>query len=131
MDELLQVKMLSEDSELFEKEFKSLKDFYVLNTEKEIHEFIKARPETLILLDNYKKSLKQQFPDAVFELCFHMDVSGSWFDVIMLNIWVDEYTFNNGSAEKIRLLNKEFWPLRKKLDLLMELILSKRILDWQ
>jgi hypothetical protein len=46
----------------------------------------------------------------------------------MLNIWIDEYTFNNGSADSIRSIRNEFWDLRKRLDLLGELIISKRIL---
>lgn len=46
----------------------------------------------------------------------------------MLNIWVDEYTFNNGASDALRTIRNEFWPLRSKLDLFGEVVISKRIL---
>lgn len=128
MDELKQVELLNDDSRLFEKEFKNLKEFYILNSEKELYDFIKIHPGIIILLNKFEPSLKHHFPNAFFELEFNQDLSGNWFDLIMLNIWIDEYTFNNGSADSIRSIRNEFWDLRKKLDLLGELIISKRIL---
>jgi hypothetical protein len=128
MDELLQVERLNNDEVLFEREFNNLKDFYILDSEKEIHDFIKINPGIILLLNEFESLLKQYFPDGHFELKFGPDLSGTWFDLLELNIWIDEETFNNGSSEHVRSINKQFRPLRRKLDLLGEVLISKRIL---
>lgn len=128
MNELLEVDRLCNDSALFDEKFNNLKNFYSFFSEKEVYDFIKIHPGIIVLLNRFEHCLREFFPNAVFELKFVQDLSGTWFDLITLNIWVDEYTFNNGSADNIRLLNREFWPLRNKLGLLGEVLLSKRIL---
>lgn len=128
MDELEYVAMLNNDLELFANEFNNLKNFYTLDNEKEIWDFIKLHPGVIVLLNAYEKSLKRYFPDAVFELKFDPDSSGSWFDLISLTAWVDEETFNNGSIEYIYSIDSELLPLRRKLNLLGEIVLTKRIL---
>ena len=94
MDELDYVSMLNSDSKLFDDEFNNLKKFYTLNNEKEIWDFIKIHPGVIVLLNAYEQSLKKYFTGAVFELKFNPDLSGSWFDLIALTVWVDEETFN-------------------------------------
>ena len=128
MDELIKVEMLTKESELFENEFNNLKKFYILNGEKEVHDFIKINPGIILLLKEFEPSLKDYFPNSYFELKFGPDLSGSWFDLLELNIWMDEETFDNGSSEYVRLINKEFRPLRRKLNLLGEVLILKRIL---
>lgn len=128
MDELSKVKRLNEDSLLFEREFNKLKDFYILDSEKEIHDFIKINPGIILLLNRFKSPLKDYFPNGFFELKFGPDLSGTWFDLLELNIWIDEETFSNGSSDYVRSINREFRPLRRKLDLLGEVLISKRIL---
>lgn len=44
MDELMYLNLLSNNAELFENEFNGLNEFYNLNNEKEIHDFIKSNP---------------------------------------------------------------------------------------
>ena len=128
MDELMYLNLLSNNAELFEKEFRSLNEFYDLNNEKEIHKFIKSNPGLIILLNAYENSLKKYFSSAIFELKFKPDLSGTWFDLISLIVWLDEETFNNGSIDHIYAIDRELRPLRKKLDLLGEICLTKRIL---
>lgn len=128
MDELKQVKILQNDLSLFDEEFVHLKEFYRMNNENEIRNFIKQNPGLIILLGAYKNSLKKYFSNAIFELKFDPDISGSWFDLLELNVWVDENTFNNGSMDYILSIDKELFDLRKKLNLLGEISLSKRIL---
>lgn len=128
MDELKYVMMLNNDSKLFGDEFDNLKKFYTLDNEKEIWDFIKIHPGVIILLRAYKKSLEKYFSNAIFELKFDRDLSGSWFDLIVLNVWVDEETFNNGSIDFIYSIDHELFPLRKKLNLLGAILLTKRIL---
>ena len=72
--------------------------------------------------------MKDYFPNGFFELKFGPDLSGTWFDLLELNIWIDEETFSNGSSDYVRSINREFRPLRRKLDLLGEVLISKRIL---
>ena len=128
MDELAQVEMLNNDLMLFNREFNNLKDFYKFNDEKEIKNFVKLHPGIIILLNAYEMALKKYFSNALFELEFDPDTSGTWFDLIVLNVWLDEETFNNGSMEYICSIDRELRPLRTKLDLLGEVVLTKRIL---
>ena len=128
MDDLKQVEMLANDSELFEKEFNNLKDFYILDSEKEVHDFIKIHPGIILLLNEFEPSLKEYFPNEYFELKFGPDLSGNWFDLLELNIWMDEERFHNGSNEDVKKIRREFLPLRRRLDLLGEVLISKRIL---
>lgn len=128
MDELMFLNLLSNNAELFENEFNGLNEFYNLNNEKEIHDFIKSNPGLIILLNAYQNSLKKYFSSAIFELKFKQDLSGNWFDLISLIVWLDEETFNNGSIDYIYAIDRELRPLRKKLDLLGEICLTKRIL---
>lgn len=124
----MQVENLNNDVNLFNQEFDNLKEFYQFNNEREISSFIRLNPGLIILLNEYKKSLRRYFSDAVFELEFDPDSSGNWFDLIVLNVWIDEETFNNGSMECILSIDRELRPLRAKLNLLGELVLTKRIL---
>lgn len=128
MDEILQVEMLKNDSNLFEEEFNNLRKFYNFDCEMEIHDFVMLHPGIIVLLNEFQPSLSHYFPNCIFELVFERDTSGSWFDQLLINIWMDEERFYNGSQEDIGLIRKKFWPLRKKLDLLGEVIISKRIL---
>lgn len=122
------VEMLNNDLNLFEKEFNNLKDFYILDSEKEVHDFIKIHPGIIILLNEFESPLKEYFPNGYFELKFGPDVSGTWFDLLELNVWVDEDTFNNGACDYVNSINRKFRPLRRKLDLLGEVLISNRIL---
>lgn len=128
MDELMHVEILNNDSVLFEKEFDGLRDFYILDSEKEIHDFIKINPEIILLLNELEPSLKEYFPNEYFELKFAPDLSGTWFDLLELNIWMDEERFNNGSNEDVKKIRRQFLPLRRKLNLLGEVLISKRVL---
>ena len=105
MKELMQVEMLTNDSELFEKEFNNLKDFFIFESEKEVHDFIKINPGIILLLNEFEPSLKKYFPDEYFELKFEPDSSGTWFDLLVLNIWMDEDRFFNGSNDDIKKLS--------------------------
>ena len=128
MNELMRVEMLTNDSELFEKEFNGLKDFFILDSEKEVHDFIKLNPGIMLLLNEFEPSLKKYFPNEYFELKFEADSSGTWFDLLVLNIWMDEDRFFNGSNDDIKKIRRQFLPLRRKLDLLGEVLISKRVL---
>lgn len=128
MDELMEVEKLINDSKLFENEFNNLKDFYILDSEKEVHDFIKIHPGIILLLNEFKPSLREYFPKGYFELKFGPDLSGTWFDLLELNVWVDEETFYNGACDYVNSINRNFRPLRKKLDLLGEVLISNRIL---
>lgn len=128
MDVLTQVEILNNDSELFDREFNKLKEFYILDSEKEVHDFIKIHPGIILLLNEFKISLKEYFPNGYFELKFGPDLSGTWFDLLELNVWVDEETFNNGACGHVNSINRKFRPLRRKLDLLGEVLISNRIL---
>ena len=108
MNELTQVDLLNNDSALFNIEFNNLKKFYTLNNEKEIWDFIKIHPGVIVLLNAYEQSLKKYFTGAVFELKFNPDLSGSWFDLIALTVWVDEETFNKVQ----KLLDKNIRPMK-------------------
>lgn len=128
MNELTQVDLLNNDPALFNIEFNNLKKFYTFYDENEIWNFIKIHPGIIVLLNEYEKYLKKYFSNAVFELRFDEDCSGTWFDLIVLTVWVDEETFYNGSMEYISKINRELRPLRRKLNLLGEVSLTKRIL---
>ena len=45
-------------------------------------------------------------------------MSGTWFDLIDLNSWIDEKTFFNGASGHINYIYHKFLPLRRKLNLL-------------
>ncbi len=128
MDKLEYVAILNNDSRLFGEEFGKLKNFYTLNNENEIWNFIKIHPGVIVLLNEYEKSLKKYFSDAVFELKFDPDLSGEEVDLIVLTAWLDEETFNNGSMDIIYSIDYALLPLRRELNLLSAVLLTKRIL---
>ena len=123
----MEVKKLNNNAELFEEEFNNLKNFYIFKSEYEVHRFIKLHPGIIIILNKFKPHLGNYFPNGVFELEFDPDLSGSWFDVLLVNVIVDKETFNNGCIEHIDSINRDLRPLRKKLDLLGEVLLMERI----
>ena len=127
MNEIMEVKKLNNNSKLFEEEFNNLKKFYIFKSEHEVHRFIKLHSGIIILLKKFEPYLGHYFPNGIFELEFDPDLSGSWFDVLLVNIMVDRKTFNNGCTEHIDSINREFRPLRKKLGLLGEVLLMEKI----
>ena len=64
--------------------------------------------------------MEKFFPKGYFELKFGPDMSGTWFDLIELNIWIDEKTFFYGASGHINYIDQKFLPLRRKLNLLGE-----------
>ena len=124
----MQVEMLNKDSILFDEQFNDLKEFYIFDDEKEVYDFIKIHPGIILLLNEFKCDLEKFFPKGYFELKFGPDMSGTWFDLIELNIWIDEKTFFNGASGHINYIDHKFLPLRRKLNLLGEVLISSRIL---
>lgn len=51
----------------------------------------------------------------------YYDLSGEGLNHLLLNIYVDDFTFNNGLMDKIYDIDMEILPLQKELDLAMAL----------
>jgi hypothetical protein len=111
--------MVMENNE-FEEKFSSLYDFYEITEPKKVHCFIKKHENILELLDESKHYLKETFPQGEFELEVYCDLSGEEAHSLLVNIHVDDETFNNGFMFKIHHVNMKILPLQKKLNILSE-----------
>ena len=83
----------------------------------------------LELLDKIKPYLKESFPEGEFELEVYYDLSGEGNDHLLLNIYVDNETFNNGFMEKIINIDMKILPMKKEMNLVMALNLMPGVVD--
>lgn len=118
--------MNSENLE-FENEFKKLNEFYELKKPENIHQYMKNNKKLIELLNVTKNYLKEAFPKGTFELEMYYDLNGDCADHLLLNIFVDRETYNNGFIDKIFDIDMKILPLQKEMDLLMALNLIPRI----
>ena len=72
------------------------------------------------LLEKAKPYLKETFPQGEFELELYCDLSGEGDHSLLVNIHVDDETFNNGFMFKIHHVNRKILPLQKKLNIYSE-----------
>lgn len=107
----------------FEENFSKLNEFYELTEPEKVHRFIKKHENLLELLEATKPYLKETFPKGEFELELYCDLSGEGDHSLLVNIHVDDGTFNNGFMHKINHVNMKILPVQKKLNLLSELAL--------
>ena len=107
----------------FEKRFSELNTFYEMNETEKVHRFIKKHENLLELLEKAKYYLKETFPHGEFELETYCDLSGEGKHSLLINIHVDDKTFNNGFMYKIHHVNMKILPIQKKLNLLDEIAL--------
>ena len=107
----------------FEEKFLQLNEFYEFNKPKKVRCFIKKHENLLELLEKTKPYLKETFPHGEFELEVYCDLSGEGDHSLLINIHVDDETFNNGFSEKIHDVNTQIYPIKKDLNLLMERVL--------
>lgn len=105
----------------FENKIQKLNEFYQMKQPENIITFIKDNEKLIELLNETKILLKKAFPQGTFELEMYNDLSGEGLDHLLLNIYVDEFTFNNGLMDKIYDIDMEILPLQKELDLVMAL----------
>lgn len=90
---------------------------------KKVQCFIKKHEKLLELLDETKYYLKETFPQGEFELEVYCDLSGEGDHSLLVNIHVDDETFNNGFRHKIHHVNMKILPIQIKLNLLSEIAL--------
>ncbi len=107
----------------FEEKFSEILEFYELTEPEKVHCFIKKHENLLELLDKAKPYLKETFPQGDFELEMYCDLSGEGDHSLLVNIHVDDETFNNGFMHKINRVNMKILPFQKKLNLLNEIAL--------
>lgn len=104
----------------FEEKFSRLYDFYEMNEPKKVHCFIKKHENMLELLEKTKPYLKETFPQGEFELEVYCDLNGEEDHSLLVNIHVDDETFNNGFMFKIHHVNRKILPLQRKLNIYSE-----------
>ncbi|WP_406535064.1 hypothetical protein [Methanobrevibacter sp.] len=129
MDYLNYVKQLEDDDNLFDKKFNELQSYYEIKSENEVYNFISAHRGLIVLLNELKPYLSQNFPNGEFSLRYSIDPEFDSLSNIILNVKVDRYTFDNGIMKSLRNIFFELRPLRKELDLLVELMLMPALLD--
>ena len=104
----------------FEEKFSKLGKFYEITNPSKVHCFIKKHENLLELLEKAKPYLKETFPQGEFELELYCDLSGEGDHSLLVNIHVDDETFNNGFMFKIHHVNRKILPLQKKLNIYSE-----------
>lgn len=104
----------------FEEKFSKLYDFYEITEPRKVLCFIEKHENILELLDKAKPHLKETFPQGEFELEVFCDMSGEGDHSLLVNIHVDDETFNNGFMYKIHHVNMKILPLQKKLNIYSE-----------
>lgn len=97
--------------------------FLWIDRTKKVQCFIKKHEKLLELLDETKYYLKETFPQGEFELEVYCDLSGEGDHSLLVNIHVDDETFNNGFRHKIHHVNMKILPIQIKLNLLSEIAL--------
>lgn len=115
------------NNERFMSNFERLYDFYEIKNPPEVKSFIQKNEKLFDLLDETKIHLKDKFPDGTFELEMCYDLNGEGLDLLLVNIYVDEVTFNNGFTDKILEIDMKILPIEKELDLIMKTCLIEGI----
>ena len=111
----------------FENEIRKLNEFYKFKNPKNVSEFIKQNEKLIDLLNESKIHLIETFPQGIFELEMYYDLSGEKLNHLLLNIYVDAETFNNGFMDKIHYVDMKILPMQKKLNLTLALNLMPRL----
>lgn len=114
-------------NETFKSNFRMLNKFYEIKNPSEVELFIEKHENLFKLLDETKSHLKEAFPYGKFELEMSPDLSGEGNDTLLVNIFVDNETFNNGFTDRILEIDMKILPLQKELDLTMQLCLMEGI----
>lgn len=120
---------LKKEDEFFDKSFNDLKDFYKFNNYFKVYEFIKEFPQLIIVLKNMENSLKSKFPYGEFELSIDRDFETSE-ESLIVDIKVDEYTFDNGVMESIHEINSRYRTLKQKLGVVSKIFLMPAMFSY-
>lgn len=130
MNDLNFVNMLENDESLFDKKFNELTEFYHLRNHDKVLNYINKHKGLIILLNELKPNLIDNFPNAKFDLIFYTDPEVKELSHLILYVKVDDYTFDNGVMEDIDKIRLEFMPLRQKLGVMPNLSIMPALYDW-
>lgn len=114
------------NNERFMSNFERLYDFYEIKNPPEVKSFIQRNEKLFDLLDETKIHLKDKFPDGTFELEMCYDLNGEGLDLLLVNIYVDEVTFNNGFTDKILEIDMKNPTYRKRIRFNHENMFNRR-----
>lgn len=119
---------IMQENSNFEERFKSLGEFYMMDSPDEIRNQISKNENIFIYLEKVKPYLKQSFSEAeyVLEMNYEPELDDRF---IILRVDVSEERFNNGIGDEIRLLDSKLWDLEKELDIVREVLIMPGILD--
>lgn len=128
MNLLEQVEELKNNPELFEEKFNNLDNDYTFESREESYNFIKEYPGILLILDEYTPYLKRYFPEWILELSLNIDPEIVTWKTLILKVKLDKKTYENGSYEQLTHMRRYYRPLRRKLNLMGEIMVLSEVL---
>ena len=128
-DEIIYINKLKSNKTLFEKEFNQIEKYYILSSKKEIHEFIEKNPGIIVILNALKPHLEKDFSESEYEIHISYDPEIENDIKLVLTINVDDERFKNGIGDDIREKKKKIHPLKRKINLLRELLIIPGVLN--
>ena len=128
MNKLEQVDELKNNLQLFNEKFNALDENYIFKSREDTYEFIKQHPGLLIIIDEYTPYLNEHFPEGIFELEVDVDPEIITWKTLIINVKVDKETYENGCYEYLTYLRRHFRPLRRKLNLMGEIMVLSMVL---
>lgn len=128
MNLLEQVEELKNNPELFEEKFNNLDNDYTFESREESYNFIKEYPGILLILDEYTPYLKRYFPEGILELSLNIDPEIVTWKTLILKVKLDKKTYENESYEQLTHMRRYYRPLRRKLNLMGEIMVLSEVL---
>lgn len=106
---------LSDDDELFEREFGNLKDSYPMDNPNKIYNFLKDNPGIIIVLNEVRPLLSQYVPYAKFNL--KLDDDPIFVPQLLLVVNAPRNKFGNGFKGNIKKINSSIRPFLLEFNL--------------
>ena len=128
MNQLEQLEEIKNNPELFEEKFNNLNQDYIFESREESYDFIKEHPGLLLLLEEYAIYLKKYFPYGIFELSVSIDPEIITWKTLILYVKLDKQTYENGSYELLTYMRRYYRPLRRKLNVMGEIVVISQTL---
>ena len=114
---------LNNDDELFEREFKNIRDIYPIKNCGWVHDFLEEKRGLVIVLNEIRPLLKEHVPYAFVRI--ELDMDPIFVPQLLLIVRAPEFEFDNGFRDDIRKINSSIEPLLISLDLSIDFFIFK------
>ena len=113
----------------FDEKFKSLGEYYHIESPSEVKDFLIGNIGIFVLLDEVKPYLEEYFANESYCLEMVYDPECEDLNHLVLRIYVDCERFNNGVHDDIEDIRFKLRPLRREYHVLSEFAIRAGVLN--